>query len=451
MENKQLTKNQRVTLDIVDLSYEGLGVAKVNGYSLFVENALPKEQVEAIVTKVGKKYGFAKAIKILKKSPDRVEKFDKRYVQTGIAPLIHLSYAKQLEFKQHQLAVDFSKFNLDIPVKTIVGADDPFEYRNKAQIPVRTINGKLTTGFFRRHSHDLVPLDNYLIQDPKIDAEINQVRDILANYNINGYDEAKNRGQIRNIMIRRGYYTGQMMVVLVATTDRIRKLPFIIKDIMKNSDVKSLFLNINAKKTNVILGKKYELLAGETYIEDKILGKTFRISPQSFYQINPKQTQKLYKLAIDAADLQGNEIVVDAYSGIGTIGISLADHAKEVYGIEVVKSAVKDAKINAAINGVDNAQFICGKTEDVLNKWAENDRKIDVLMVDPPRKGLDNSLIASINSLKPKKIVYISCNPATLARDVDLLKDTYQATESTPVDMFPMTNHVESVTTIVKK
>ncbi|UQS81822.1 23S rRNA (uracil(1939)-C(5))-methyltransferase RlmD [Bombilactobacillus folatiphilus] len=448
MQTTKLTKNQIVTLDIIDLSYEGLGVAKVDGYPLFVENALPQEQVEAIITKVGRNFGFAKTKKILQDSPDRVTDYDPKYIQTGIAPLIHWRYERQLAFKRQQVVNNFEKQHLDIEVHPTVGAEHPLAYRNKAQIPVRTVKGQATTGFFRSRSHDLVPLEDYLIQDPKIDAEINRIRDLLRQLQIQGYDENRNRGDVRHIMVRRATATGEMMVVLVITSTKMKHLPQLLAAIQANSEVTSLYLNVNAKKTNVILGSKFELVAGQEYITDEILGKQFRISPQSFFQVNHEQTQKLYQLAIDAAELTGQETVVDAYSGIGTIGLSMADHAQEVIGVEVVKQAVQDAQVNAAINGIDNAQFVVGKTEDVLAKWAQEQRQIDVLVVDPPRKGLDASLISSIQALRPQKIVYISCNPATLARDLNLLRADYQALHTTPVDMFPMTKHVESVTSL---
>ncbi len=446
MDKPNIKKNDKLELNIDDLSYEGKGVAKVDDFTLFVDNALPDETVQAVVTKVGKSYGFAKALDIIKKSPYRVENIDNIYVQTGIAPLSHLAYSQQLKFKQHQIEVDYQKAHLDVKVNETEGMDDPFHYRNKAQVPVRQVDGKLTTGFYRRHSHELVPLEDFLIQDPKIDAEILRVRDILRKYKVKGYDEENHKGQIRTIMVRRAYYTGEMMVVLVSRVRDISHYKDITNEILADPDVKSLYLNINEKQTNVILGKEMLLLGGSGYIDDEILGHTYRISPRSFYQVNPTQTQKLYQLAIDKADLKGNENVVDAYSGIGTIGLSLAEKAKKVTGIEVIEDAVNDAKQNAEINNIQNAEFVVGKTEFVLNDWAKDKKKVDVLMVDPPRKGLAASLIESINNIKPKKIVYISCNPATLARDLKALSDTYEIADTTPVDMFPMTNHIESVT-----
>lgn len=445
MEKPNIKKNDKIELNIEDLSYEGKGVAKVDDFTLFVDNALPGEIVKAIILKVGKSYGFAKATEIIKKSPHRVETIDNVYTRTGIAPLSHLEYSEQLKFKQKQVEIDFKKAKLDIKVNETLGMEDPLHYRNKAQVPVRQIDGKLTTGFYRRHSHELVPMENYLIQDPKIDAEIVRVRDILRKYNVRGFDELNFKGQIRTIMVRRAYYTGEMMVVLVSRVRDISHYKEISEEIMNNKDVKSVYLNINSKKTNVIMGNEMMLLAGSPYIDDELLGHTYRISPRSFYQVNPVQTQNLYQLAIDKADLNGNEEVVDAYSGIGTISLSLADKVKHVTGIEVIEDAVKDAQQNADINNIENADFIVGKTEAVLNDWANDNRKMDILMVDPPRKGLANSLIDSIKNLKPKKIVYISCNPATLARDLALLEDTYEIGEANPVDMFPMTNHIECV------
>ena len=452
MDKPNLKKNQELELKIEDLSYEGKGVAKVDDFTLFVDNALPGETVKAVITRVNKNFGFARTLDVLVESPDRVNDIDAIYAQTGIAPLSHLKYDKQLEFKHNQVVTDFNKIGLkDITVNPTLGMESPFNYRNKAQVPVRQVNGKLTTGFYRRRSHDLVPMENFLIQDPKIDAEIIRVRDILRKYNVRGYDEQNQKGQIRTIMVRRAYFTGEMMIVLVSRTPDISHYKDITNEILANPEVKSLFLNINSKNTNVIFGQKMTLLGGKKYIDDQILGHTYRISPRSFYQVNPVQTQNLYQLAIDKAELTGKENVVDAYSGIGTIGISLADKAKHVTGIEVIEDAVKDADQNAKLNNITNADFVVGKTEDVLDEWAKNGVSVDVLMVDPPRKGLANSLIDSLKNIKPKKIVYISCNPATLARDLELLNDTYEIGDVTPVDMFPMTNHIECVTQLKLK
>lgn len=443
-----MKKNDQLIADILDLSYEGNGIAKIDGYPLFVENALPGEKVKLQILKVGKDYGFAKTLEIIEPSPDRQGVKDSRYIQTGIAPLLFLKYDKQLEFKKKQIENVLAKQSLnDIRVLDTVGMKNPFNYRNKAQIPVREIDGKLQTGFYRRHSHDLVPMENFLIQDDGIDELIVMVRDILSKYHVKAYDEATNSGQIRNIMIRKGHFTNQYMVVLVTTREKISALNAIVDEISALDNVVSVVQNINPNKTNVLLGKKNKTLRGFPYIEDKILGNTYRISPNSFYQVNPVQTEKLYQIAIDKADLKGKEVVVDAYSGIGTIGLTMAKRAKKVEGIEIVEAAVKDANRNATVNHIGNAKYQVGKAETVLRDWAHDGKKIDVLMVDPPRKGLDKSLIDALATIKPKKMVYISCNPATLARDLRLLTDIdYSVGSITPVDMFPMTNHVESVT-----
>lgn len=443
-----MKKNDQLIADILDLTYEGNGIAKVDGYPLFVENALPGEKVKLQILKVGKDYGFAKTIEIIEPSPDRQEVKDSRYIQTGIAPLLFLKYEKQLEFKKKQIENVLAKQSLnDIKVLDTVGMKNPFNYRNKAQIPVREIDGKLQTGFYRRHSHDLVPMENFLIQEDGIDELIVLVRDILSKYNVTAYDEATNSGQIRNIMIRKGHFTNQYMVVLVTTREKISALNAIVDEISELNNVVSVIQNINPNKTNVLLGKKNKTLRGFPYIEDKILGNTYRISPNSFYQVNPVQTEKLYQIAIDKANLTNKEVVVDAYSGIGTIGLTMAKKVKRVEGIEIVEAAVKDANRNATVNHIGNAKFQVGKVETVLRDWAHDGKKIDVLMVDPPRKGLDKSLIDALDTIKPKKMVYISCNPATLARDLRLLTDIgYTVGSITPVDMFPMTNHVESVT-----
>lgn len=448
MKKINLTKNQTVDLTITDLSYAGLGVAKVEGYSLFVQNALPGEEVTAVITKIGRKFGFAKTLHIRQKSPYRVEQVNQKYVQTGIAPLIHLAYPQQLEFKRQQLQTTLAKQGLKVTVQPTVGAEHPLAYRNKAQIPVRTVASQATTGFFRSRSHELIPLDNYLIQAPAIDQTINQIRDLLRAYQLQGYDEVHHQGQVREIMVRQAAASGELMVVLIVLTTKIPHLSAVLAQIAKLPQVTSLYLNVNSKPTNVILGPEFKLVAGQKYITDEILGHQFRISPQSFYQINPEQTAKLYQLAIRAAELTGEQTVVDAYCGIGTISLSLAPQAQKVIGIEVVPQAVQDARRNATLNNLSNVEFIQGKTETVLNQWAQNRQKLDVLVVDPPRKGLDHSLISSIQALQPSKIVYISCNPATLARDCQLLQEQYLITQCTPVDMFPMTKHVESVTVL---
>lgn len=452
MAKTPVVKNQELTVTIEDLTYEGMGVAKVDGYPLFVDGALPGEKVVAHITKADKKYAFARMTELLEASKDRVAPKAKAYAQTGIAPLQHLAYPAQLKFKQHQVETLFQKAKLDIEVKPTLGMAQPYGYRNKAQIPVRMVNGVLTTGFYKRRSHELLPLEDFYIQDPEIDKAVLVVRDLLREYKIPAYNEQDNSGVIRHIVVRRGYFSHQLMIVLVSNTWAIDHLEEIVAGLTKAlPELSSLMLNLNNRKTNVILGKKTRTLFGHDYLEDKLLGSTFRISPLSFYQVNPQQTEVLYQQAIDAAGLTGNETVIDAYSGIGTISLSMAKHAKRVLGVEVVPEAVHDAKVNASLNSIKNAEFVVGKAEDVMTKWAEEGLHADVLMVDPPRKGLAPEFTAAVGKMMPDKVVYVSCNPATLARDIAALQEFgYTAKANQPVDMFPQTTSIESVTVLTK-
>ncbi len=445
-----VVKNQELEVTIEDLTYEGMGVAKVNGYPLFIEDTLPGEKALVHVLKTEKQYGFAKLKRLETTSPDRVDAVDHAYTQTGIAPLQHLAYPAQLKFKQHQIQELFKKQGLKIPVRPTLGMVDPTGYRNKAQIPVRQLNGQATTGFFKRRSHELVPLEDFYIQDPQIDQAVLVVRDLLRKYGLTGYDEQTNTGLVRHIMVRRGYYTHEMMIVLVVTSWAIPHQDDIAAGIQQAlPEVTGIMLNLNDKRTNVILGKKTRLLAGHSYLTDKLLGNTFHISPLSFYQVNPTQTEVLYSQAIEAAALTGKETVIDAYSGIGTISLAMAKHAAHVYGVEVVPEAVADARENAKLNGLSNVTFEVGKAEDVMQTWREQQLPVDVLMVDPPRKGLAKEFIAAVGVLLPPKMVYVSCNPATLARDLKALAAFgYQAKQTQPVDMFPQTTSIESVTVL---
>lgn len=422
-----VAKNERLDVTIADLTYQGMGVAKVDDFPLFIENALPGEELTIQVTKVQSHYGFARAIAWKSESPDRVTDVDKTYRQTGIAPLQHLAYPAQLKFKQHQIAELFSKDHQDVEVAPTLGMENPTQYRNKAQVPVRMIKGQLETGFYRQHSHDLIPLTDFYIQDPAIDAAIVKVRDILRQFEIPAYNEISDKGVIRNIMVRRGYYSHEMMIVLISRTQKMPSQAQLVDQIHQAlPEVTSIVLNVNAKKTNVIMGNVTRTLYGKPTIEDSLLGLTFAISARSFYQVNPQQTEKLYQMAIDKAGLTGEETVIDAYCGIGTISLALAKHAKQVYGVDVVSEAIEDAKVNAQKNHLSNVTFEINKAEYQMAKWQEDGVKPDVVVVDPPRKGLAESLIDSTAKMGPKKVVYVSCNPATLVRDVYAAPDHHR-------------------------
>lgn len=446
-------KNQEVTATIQDLTYQGMGVAKIDDYPLFVENALPGEEVKLHVLKTNKNFGYAKVVEFLKKSPDRVEITGKEYTQTGIAPLQHLKYAAQLKFKKQQVENLLHKAHLNIPVGDVLGMENPYNYRNKAQVPVRLYQGELQTGFFRKNSHHFIPMTDSLIQAKKINEIIQKVQAILQEYGVEPYNEENQTGNLRNLMVRYGFYSQEVMVVLITKTKKIKNKLAIVEKIKATCpEVTSIIQNINPENTNVIMGDKTIVLAGRDVIYDSLNGLKFAISANSFYQVNPLQTEKLYQAVIEKAGLTGKETVIDAYCGIGTISLNLAKAAKKVYGVEIVPAAIADAKKNAELNHLDNVVFEVGKAEDQMAQWQAQGMHPDVIVVDPPRKGLDEQFITSAVKTEPKKIVYVSCNPATMVRDIQRFIDLgYQVEgEILPVDQFPQTPHVESVAVLVK-
>lgn len=448
-----MQKNQIVELEITDLSYEAMGVAHYEGMTIFVNNAIPGEVVKAKILKVKKSFAFAKIDEIIKESPDRIKVKLNQWVQTGLASLAHIKYDKQLDFKKQQVVNLLKKAHTDnIKVDETIASPEETGYRNKAQVPVRMVKGQLEIGFFRRHSHDLVPLTNFFTTDPEIDRVLVAVRDILRKYKVPAYNEIHNKGEVRYLDVRRSKATGEIMVILVCLHKDFPQLPKVVAEISNLKDVVSIVLNYNPKKTNVILGKKDYLVFGKSQITDKIGDVEFKISPQSFFQINSLQTPRLYDLAIKKANLSPDDVVIDAYSGIGTIGLSVAKHVKAVRGIEIVKDAVEDANENAKLNGITNAKYVTGKAEEIMPRWANEGLKTDVIFVDPPRKGLTPEFINAAVKTGPKKVVYISCNPATQVRDLELFKEHgYSFDEISPVDMFPQTPHVESVAVLTKE
>ncbi|MDM8212999.1 23S rRNA (uracil(1939)-C(5))-methyltransferase RlmD [Enterococcus hirae] len=446
-------KNQTLLGTVTDLTYEGLGVVKIDHFPIFIANALPGEEIEYQIVKVGKKIAFGRVVKRIKESPHR-QKVPADLLKTGAAPLAHLDYAEQLKFKEHQVknAVERIAKLPEVPVLPILGAEQVFHYRNKAQVPVRNIDTVLATGFFRQRSHDLIPLEDFYIQNEAIDRAIIVVRDLLRKFKIRAYDENYHTGQLRHIIVRRGYYSHEMMIVLVTRKAKFfegEKLAQAIHEALPG--VVSIIQNVNSEKTNVILGDTNKTLWGKDAITDTLLGKTYRISPSSFYQVNTPQAEKLYQTAIDFAELTPEDVAIDAYCGIGTIGLSFADKIKALYGVEVVPQAVEDARYNAAKNGIQNAHFVCSSAEKALEKWQTDGIEPDVIFVDPPRKGLTPAFINSAAETNARRIIYISCNPATLARDLALFAEKgYHTQKIQPVDMFPQTLHTEAVALLVK-
>lgn len=447
-------KNDTFTGTVEDITSQGQGVVKLDHYPFFIEGAMTGEVVKFKAMKVGKTYGFGRLLEIIEESPERVEMTDAIGRQIGTMTLQHMSYDAQLAYKEQQVKSAYERIGHfeDAEIRPVLGMENPWEYRNKAQIPVREINGQLETGFFRRNSHDLVPVENFFIQHKEIDEAILIVRDILRRFHVPAYNEKNHTGIIRHVVVRRGHYSGQVMVTLVTNKRKMPNEEIIVDAIAEEvPNIASIVQNVQTKRTNVILGRQSLVLWGQPYIEDSMLGLTFRISSKSFYQVNTPQAEVLYQTAIDAAGLQGDETVLDAYSGIGTIGLSLAQHAKQVYGMDIVDEAVEMAKQNAKLNGIKNAAFEVGSAEEWLPKWNEAGINFDVIVVDPPRKGLDQVFVDAVIEQQPEKIVYVSCNPATQARDARLFADAgYDLQFVQPVDLFGQTTHVEAVALFTK-
>ncbi|EAC9044438.1 23S rRNA (uracil(1939)-C(5))-methyltransferase RlmD [Listeria monocytogenes] len=450
MEASLLKKNQSIELTIEDLTHDGSGVGKIDGYPLFIPNTLPGEKVTAKIIKLNKNYGFARMETIESVSADRVEPPCAVYSKCGGCSLQHLSYDGQLAFKRNQVEETMKRIGkLKVDVPETLGMENPWRYRNKSQVPVGFVNGKLTAGFYQKRSHAIIDMSTCLIHNEQGDFAVQKTREILAKYGTEPYDEKTGKGDIRHIMTRFAHTTGQIMLVLVTTKERMPFKNEIVQDLVEQLELTSIVQNINPHKTNVIFGDRTKTLWGKDIIEDTIHGIRFAISARSFYQVNPLQTEVLYQQAIDAAELTGEETVIDAYCGIGSISLCLAKKAKHVYGVEIVDQAIQDARANAELNELTNTTFETGKAEEVIPAWYKAGIEADVLVVDPPRKGCDEKLLETILAMKPKKVVYVSCNPGTLARDMKILTDGgYVAKKVQPVDMFPMTTHIEAVTVL---
>jgi 23S rRNA (uracil1939-C5)-methyltransferase len=443
-------KNESYEVDIVDLTHEGAGVARVNGFTLFVPNTLPGERAKIKVIGVKKGFGFGRLEELIEESPERVDPPCPIYKWCGGCQLQHLSYEGQLEYKRKLVEDVLTRIGKleDVPVLSTLGmGEEPWRYRNKAQVPVGERNGRIITGFYQKRSHEIVEMDSCIITGDTNDDAVQAVKEIVNQYNISAYNEEKHKGILRHIIARYGKTTGDLMIVLVTNGQELPQRKKIVEDI-RNAlpEIKSIVQNVNSKRTNVIFGEETRVLWGAEYIYDFIGDIKFAISARSFYQINPDQTKVLYDQALQYAELNGDETVIDAYCGIGTISLFLAQKAKKVYGVEIVPEAIEDARRNAELNNIHNAEFAVGKSEDVIPEWKKQGVTPDVIVVDPPRKGCDEELLKTIIEMKPKRVVYVSCNPATLARDLRILEDGgFKTVEVQPVDMFPQTTHVEAV------
>ncbi|WP_205510240.1 23S rRNA (uracil(1939)-C(5))-methyltransferase RlmD [Paenibacillus elgii] len=483
-----VAKNEEYIADIVGLGHDGEGVGRVNGFTLFIQGALPGEKVRAKVLKVKKQYGYAKLLEIIEASPDRIDAPCPIYKQCGGCQLQHLSYDAQLRWKR-QLVVDNLErigklrvvgagaesrmadvgaeadagvgaasgdaMDAGIVVHPTLGMSDPWRYRNKAQVPIGLAAGEeggLIGGFYAQGSHRIIDMEACLIQHENNDAVVAAVKRIAGELGIRPYNEETGKGLLRHVIARYGFNTGEIMVVLVTNgrdIPRRDELVGLIREAIP--DVRSICQNVNRQQTNVIFGDETRVLWGSEVIYDTIGDIRFAISARSFYQVNPVQTEVLYRKALDYAGLSGEETVIDAYCGIGTISLFLAQKAREVYGVEIVPEAIEDAKRNALVNEIRNVRFEVGGAEVVIPEWKRQGIAPDVIVVDPPRKGCDAALLETILAMRPERVVYVSCNPSTLARDLRVLEDGgYRTAEVQPVDMFPHTVHVESVALLVR-
>jgi len=440
-------KNEIIHLHIEDLTHEGNGVGKVNHYPIFISGALPTEEVVVKIVKVNKKFAYGKLLQIIKQSDQRT----KPTHACGGCQLQHMSYNLELKMKYDNVKNVLKKIaHLEhVPVHSPIGMNHPWRYRNKVQMPVGSRNGRLITGFYQPRSHRIIEMTEPCdVQDELIDGIIETVRDQADALGIRAYNEETHQGTLRHIIVRIGRATKEAMVIIVTRT---KKLPFaddIIQAIRrKHPHVTSIMHNINEKRTNVIFGETTKKLWGESYIYEKIKGLTYAISARSFFQVNPEQTEKLYEKTLEYANLNSRDIVIDAYCGTGSISLFLAQQAKKVYGIEIVPEAVHDAKKNAKLNDIKNTEFFVGKAEKIMPWWRMQGLNPDVIVVDPPRKGCDEKLLQAMIDMQPERIVYVSCNPSTLARDLKILETGgFETKEVQPVDMFPRTRHIETVT-----
>lgn len=440
-----IEKNQEYDVEILDHGMEGEGIAKIEGYTMFVKGALKGETAKIKVLKANKDYGFGKLIEIKKTAKHREEPICPSFGKCGGCHLQHMNYEAQLDFKTNLVKNTLKKqLGYEVSVEPIIGMGIPYHYRNKVQYPV--VNGKI--GFYAGRTHAVVENKECYIQNQKADKLAKNVFEIMKANGISTYDEKTGKGLLRHIIVRIAIHNNdQMMLVLVTNHEKIENEKKILKEILSNyPEVKTIIQNINTRKDNVILGEKCITLYGEGYIEDYLGDYKFKISPLSFYQVNPVQTEILYNVAKDFAELTGKENVFDLYCGIGTISIFVADKAKNVFGVEVVEQAIIDAKENAEMNEKKNIEFICGKAEEIIPQKYQEGKIADVVFVDPPRKGCDEKLLETLKEMKARKIVYISCNPATLARDLKYLTENgYEIEKVQPVDMFPETNHCECI------
>ena len=454
-----MNKNDLFMTEIIDMTEDGEGVGKIDGFTVFVKDAVIGDVIEGKLIKVKRTYGYGRLMKVVTPSADRVQLACSVAVPCGGCQLQALNYEAQLRFKERRVKGHLERIGHfeHLPIEPIIGMEgQPLRYRNKAQFPVgRNKEGKIITGFYAGRTHSIIPVEDCQLGLPVNRQVTRTITNFMEEYHIEPYDEENHKGLVRHILVRCGFHTGQAMVCLVINGTRLPHDKELVRRLQEAvPELVSVSLNVNREKTNVILGRELINLYGPGYLEDMIGDVRFRISPLSFFQVNPVQTEKLYGKALEFASLTGDEVVWDLYCGIGTISLFLAQKAKQVYGVEIIPAAVENAKENAKLNHMDNAEFFVGKAEEVLpEKYRQSGGKMaaDVIVVDPPRKGCDEALLETMVKMAPERIVYVSCDSATLARDLRYLCDRgYEVKKVQPVDMFPGTVHVETVVLLSK-
>ena len=448
-----LKKNDEIEVEIIDNGINLEGIAKYENKVIFIPGALKGEKVKARIIKENNSFCIGKIEDIISKSSDREEPFCSAYKRCGGCSGQHISYGRQLKIKKELVKntlekqkVEYSKLN------DVIGMGIPLNYRNKAQYPVRrTIEGENKIGFYAKRSHDVIETEECFIQNQEIDKLSKEIFKLLLLKGFTGYNEQDNTGDIRHILIRRGYHTGEIMVVVVVNNKEIFddvRIEEIIKILKEDENIKTIVLNLNMSKTNEILGNKEKVVFGSGYITDCIGKYKYYISSKSFFQVNTIQAEVLYNTLKEKLKLKGNEILFDLYSGVGSIGIFLSDSVKKVYGIEIENQAVKMANMNLELNNIKNAEYIAGSVESKIVEFEKRSIKPDIIVVDPPRKGLDLDSIEYIIKFRPKKRGYVSCSPATFARDLKLLSPYFEIGDITPVDLFPNSEHIENITVL---
>lgn len=450
-----LSKNKEYVVDIVDIGQGGVGIGKYDGFTVFVDGGLINDRIKVRINKSKKNYAVGDIVEIIEESPFRVKrKCSDNLKDCGGCQIQELDYQKQLDIKTNEVKQVISRIGKleDVVIHDTLGMEEPVRYRNKAQFPIQKVNNNPLIGFYKKKSHDIIPTDKCIIQHEINDKIMKIIKTYINAYKVSVYDEKTHTGVLRHLVTKVGFTTNEVMVVLVANG---KKLPYLkeLASVLEENvpGFKTLVVNVNREKTNVILGRENIVVYGDGKINDYIGELVFEISPLSFFQVNPVQTEVLYNKALEYADLKEDDTVFDIYCGIGTISLFLAQKAKKVYGIEIVEDAIKDAKINANLNNLDNVEFYVGKAEEVVPKMYKEGKTANVVVVDPPRKGCDEKVLDTIVSMKPDRVVYVSCNPSTLARDLAYLNERgYKCLEVQPVDMFPHTMHVESVAKLEK-